>query len=105
MDSSEEDAFVFQMLRLGARWWTSWNFYEKHYRANDEVAYGYHYSPNLHVGYSSSGGAWVLKSSNQYFPLPGDAPRDWSKASMAFTMDERCAALKSLGAIFYEHVE
>jgi hypothetical protein len=104
----EEDAFAFQMLRLGARWWPSWKFYSKHSQKMAEIPYGYHFPLSIHVGYPSKGGVWVLKTANDGVRLPDDAeerPEDWAKAVMACTMDERCAVLERLGAIFYANVE
>ena len=50
----------------------------------------------MNVGYPSSGGVWVFASRK------GEAlPEEWAKIVMAFTMDERCAALEEMGGTFY----
>jgi hypothetical protein len=96
-DPQAEDDFSFRMLRLGARWSRSECFY-------DEVSGGYpwpeNYPPTLNVGYPATGGVWVLKTQS------GDyEPHDFAKVIMAFTMDERCAALEEMGATFYPNVD
>ena len=58
------------------------------------------FPPQLYVGYSSSGGRWVLKVSNDEY-----SPDHFARVVMAFTMDERCTALEELGATFYANVE
>jgi hypothetical protein len=85
------------MLRLGARWSRSECPY-------DEVSGGCpwpeNYPPILNVVYPATGGVWVLKiQSGDY------EPHDFAKVIMAFTMDERCAALEEMGATFYPNVD
>ena len=87
---TEEDDFCFQILRLGAQCWRSEAFYNQKSR---QVTGGYpwpgSFPPRLHVGYPSTGGVWVLKLLNGQ-----DLPDEFAKVQMAFTMDERCDALK-----------
>jgi hypothetical protein len=100
-DPQAEDEFSFQMLRLGARWWKSEAFYDKRSRqVNGGYPWPESFPPDLHAGYPSTGGIWVLKV------LSGDSgPDDFAKIIMAFTMDERCAVLKEMGATFYPNVD
>ena len=51
------------------------------------------------MGYPSTGGVWVLKLLNGQ-----DLPDEFAKVQMAFTMDERCDALQTVGATFYAAV-
>ena len=100
-DQGEEDAFCYQMLRLGARWWKNDRFHD---HKESEVSGGYpfpdHFPPDLYVGYPSGGGIWVLMQKN------GESlPDDFGRVGMAFTMDERCAMMKEMGATFYEKVQ
>ena len=107
-DPREEDAFAFQMLRLGARWWPDWEFYSKHQEKMAEIPYGHHFPPNVYVGYPSVGGVWVLKTADNRKRLPSDLeeqPHDWARVIMACTMDERCAMLERFGATFYANIE
>lgn len=95
-DPQTEDDFAFQLLRLGARWWKSVSFHEHRY---SQVSGGGPYTvypPVVEVGYPSTGGVWVfaLRSGERL-------PENWAKVVMAFTMDERCAALEEMGATFY----
>lgn len=55
---------------------------------------------DFHVGYPSTGGVWVLKVPSGEFE-----PDDFGKVVMAFTMNERCAALEEMGATFYANVD
>jgi hypothetical protein len=108
IDPHEEDAFAFQMLRLGAFWWPSWKFYSRHSEKMAEIPYGHHFPLNIYVGYPSTGGVWTLKTADNRIRLPDDAeerPKDWAKVVMASTMDERCAVLERFGATFYADVE
>ena len=107
-DPREEDAFAFQVLRLGARWWPDWEFYSKHQEKMAEIPYGHHFPPNIYVGYPSVGGVWVLKTADNRKRLPSDPeeqPHDWAKVIMTCTMDERCAMLERFGATFYANIE
>jgi hypothetical protein len=111
----EEDSLAMRMMRLGAHWWPSWDFYARHkIRINDLNLYDFHFPPRLNVGYPSSGeGVWVFKFSEDqqtweeeddrkpYLPL---MPDGWdARIHMALTMDERCELLKEFGATFYEN--
>ena len=107
-DPREEDAFAFQMLRLGAQWWPDWEFYLKHEEKMTEIPYGHHFPPNVYIGYPSIGGVWVLKTADNRKRLPSDLeeqPHDWAKVIMTCTMDERCAVLERFGATFYANIE
>lgn len=49
-----------------------------------------------------------MKTADRRVRIPDDPielPNEWAKVVMAFTMDERCAALKNFGATFYPTVE
>jgi hypothetical protein len=100
-DPHAEDEFSFQMLRLGAQWWRSECFYDQR---SSQISGGYpwpeNHPPTLDVGYPSTGGVWVLKTQSGDFE-----PEDFAKVIMAFTMDERCAALEKVGATFYPNVD
>ena len=107
-DPHEEDAFAFQMLRLGAQWWPDWEFYSKHEGKTTEIPYGHHFPPKAYIGYPSAGGVWVLKTADNRKRLPNDPeeePHDWAKVIMTCTMDERCAVLERFGAMFYANIE
>lgn len=58
-DAAMEDAFALKLLQLGACWWASLKFYHRHPDA--PYPYGYHYPPDRHVGYPSSGGVVILE--------------------------------------------
>ena len=100
LDPCAKDEFCFQLLRLGALWWKSDAYYDKR---SVPVSGGYSWPeccpPELHVGYPSTGGVWVLKVQSGEFE-----PDDFAKVIMAFTMNERCAALEEMGAVFYGDV-
>lgn len=99
-DQHSEDAFCYQLLRLGAQWWKSETFYKQRH---DQISGGYpwpdDFPPVLHVGYPLSGGVWVLKLLNGE-----ELPDEYAKVEMAFTMDERCEGLEAVGATFYADV-
>ena len=100
-DPAVEDKFCYQMLHLGARWGKSESFHDK--RASDTSG-GYpwpdHFPPGLDVGYPSTGGVWVFKIKS------GESlPNGFGKVELAFTMDERSAALEKMGATFYGNVD
>lgn len=110
-DPDEEDAFALRMLKLGARWWPSSKFYELH-TTDDVYPYGYHFPPDLHVGYPTTGsGAWVLAvwaENSQTWLEEHDPPRkpeDWVELAFCRTMEERCKVLEEFGATFYEHIQ
>ncbi|KAF3046676.1 hypothetical protein E8E11_000032 [Didymella keratinophila] len=105
---AKEDAFALRMLQLGARWWPSRKFHKKH--SDEQYPYGYHYPPDTHVGYPSTGGVVILKlwAGNSGMRLDGDPPEkpeNWAKVTLCQTMDERCSALKSFGALSYSNLE
>ncbi|RYP12591.1 hypothetical protein DL765_007222 [Monosporascus sp. GIB2] len=71
-DDSEEDKLAFSMMRHGAHWWPSWQFYLHHYEQMTEkrIPYDFHFPPRINTGYPSSGkGVWVSKFSED--------TRDW----------------------------
>lgn len=101
LDETEEDEFCYQMLRLGARWWKSLAYQENRWdRTQGGWPYTECFPPALFVGYPSTGGLWLLKVPNGEF-----GPDEFGRVVLAFTMDERCAALKHLGATFYPTVD
>ena len=79
------------------------------------IPYDYHFPPRLHMGYSSGGGVWVLKYSQDIQtwdeedtrkPYLTQKPDDFEgKIHMALTMDEHCDVLREFGAIFYAKAE
>ena len=59
-DQEQEDAFALRMLHLGARWWPSLKFYDRH-TSDDVYPYGHHFPSDLHVAYTpTSSGICVL---------------------------------------------
>lgn len=107
-DPHQEDAFASNLLKLGARWWPSQELYAKHSDKISEFPYGYHFPPTTHVGYSITGGVWVLKTADDRIRIPGDpeeCPENWEKIVMAISMDERSAILEEFGAKLYEEVQ
>jgi len=106
-DPDTEDAFGLRMLQLGARWWPSLKFQQRHFTYGS-IPYGYHYPPDLQVSYPSTGsGVWVLAvwAGNWEKWDPPRRPENWSKLRLCGNMDERCEVLKEFGATFYERVD
>ncbi|TRX90099.1 hypothetical protein FHL15_009018 [Xylaria flabelliformis] len=113
----EEDGLALEMMRQGAHWWPSWQFYVHHYdRLAAQMPYGFHFPPRIYVGYPSSGiGVWVSKFSEDRVefaendpakPYLERIPEDLdAHVNMALNADERCEVLKSFGAKFYDTVE
>ncbi|KAI1740087.1 hypothetical protein F4680DRAFT_419639 [Xylaria scruposa] len=125
-NETEEDELALGLMRQGAHWWPSWQFYMHHYdRLDARRPVCFHYPPRIYVGYPSSGnGVWVSKFTEDgvWVPRPtaiGYAENDFVNAyylefmwedlevyaSMALNEDERCEVLKSFGAKFYDTVE
>ncbi|KAI0555612.1 hypothetical protein F4679DRAFT_578999 [Xylaria curta] len=116
-NETEEDGLALGMMRQGAYWWPSWEFYGRHYdRLDARMPYGFHYPPRIYVGYPSSGdGVWVSKFSEDAIIYAEEdffesqlkhVPEDMDVyVNMALNADERCEVLKSFGAKFYDTVE
>ncbi|KAI4613511.1 uncharacterized protein J4E87_009812 [Alternaria ethzedia] len=117
-DQEQEDAFALRMLHLGARWWPSLKFYERHTRdgiypyGSISYPYGHHFPSDLHVAYTPNGsGLWVLavwaENSQSWLEEydPPRKPEDWVDLAYCRTMEERCKILEEFGATFYEDVE
>ncbi|KAK2598098.1 hypothetical protein QQS21_005809 [Conoideocrella luteorostrata] len=110
---TEEDAFAFQLMRLGARWWPSYEFRARH----DDVhyPYGHHYPADLHVGYIEAEGkknaVFLLKtfSNTSHHRLPEEdppeKPNEWSRLANCVTMEERCAVLQEFGATMWDNLD
>jgi len=110
-NQEQEDAFALRMLHLGARWWPSLKFYDRH-TSDDVYPYGHHFPSDLHVAYTpTSSGIWVLAvwaENSQTWSEEHDPPRkpeDWVDLAYCRTMEERCKILEEFGATFYEDVE
>jgi hypothetical protein len=104
-DPSMEDAFALRMLQLGAHWWPSLKFYGRH--PTDLYPYGYHYPPDRHVGYPSSGGVVLLELFSEACSArleydPPRTPGTWMRVALCSSMDQRCDVLKAFGARYYE---
>ncbi|KAH6991146.1 hypothetical protein BKA56DRAFT_652038 [Ilyonectria sp. MPI-CAGE-AT-0026] len=114
----EEDKLALHLLQLGARWWPSRAFKTQH--SSLDYPYGYHYPPDLHIGYpsqhsSSSGGdrnpviLFKTFAVNSPMRLPEydapEKPEDWSRLAACGTMDERCAVLRDFGATEWDDVK
>lgn len=113
-DPADEDAFAMRLLSLGAQWWTDIPRFDHHLdKLRTLTRYDFHFPPDMHIGYPSTGGVLVLKYSEDD---RGDN-EDWRKASLpqrsddfraklgvAFTMDERCSVLSKFGAQFFTSV-
>ena len=106
-DQENEDNFALQMMQLGARWWP-----ERECRRLDiPVPYGHHLPPDLEVGYPGEGGVLVLRTcadnSHEFESLkaPPPKPEDFERLGLCGTMEERCAVLRSFGAVFYPTIE
>ncbi|RSM07629.1 hypothetical protein CDV31_008522 [Fusarium ambrosium] len=111
----DEDTFALRLLQLGARWWSSLKFKGQHPDAS--YPYGYHYPPDLHLGYpsaSSSGGnkhpVLLLKTfAGDSIRLPEydppEKPNDWSRLAACGTMEERCAVLRDFGATEWDDMK
>lgn len=116
----KENAFAFRMMQLGARWWPSREFEAKHDTL--DYPYGYHYPPDVHVGYSSQstqsspssegkGNAVIILKTfagNSPLRLPEhdapEKPEDWSRLAACRTMQERCDVLRDFGASEYADI-
>lgn len=116
LDPREEDDLAARMLRLGAHWWPDWDTYLRHRSQIDgDILYDFHFPPELHVGYPSTGGVWVAKftQDQQWFdedsgwkPWLPRRPDAWrTRMHYVLTMDEKCNAMKDMGAMFYDKVE
>ncbi|KAI0179860.1 hypothetical protein GGR52DRAFT_215683 [Hypoxylon sp. FL1284] len=94
LDQKEEDRHCFNMRKLGATWWQSEEAYARRAmewfdRAKEPVTY---------VGWPSSGGVWVLRTTQ------GDAAeRGVGRINNAFNMEERWRVIRDMGGIFYEN--
>jgi hypothetical protein len=104
-----EDAFALKLLQLGARWWPSLKFYHRHPDA--PYPYGYHYPPDRHVGYPSSGGVVIFElfadnstARLEEYDAP-EKPETWARMALSASMDERCAVLMGFGATLFEDRE
>ncbi|KAI4906342.1 hypothetical protein J4E90_010687 [Alternaria incomplexa] len=93
-DQEQEDAFALRMLHLGARWWPSLKFYDRHTR-DEPYPYGHHFPSDLHVAYTPTGsGIWVLviwAENSQTWLEEYDPPRkpeDWVDLAYCRTMEE-----------------
>ncbi|KAI0443026.1 hypothetical protein F4803DRAFT_517144 [Xylaria telfairii] len=116
-NETEEDGLALGMMRQGAHWWPTWQFYVRHYdRLNAQMPYGFHFPPRVYVGYPSSGnGVWVSKfSEDRVAYAENDPAKEYleripedldAHANMALNADERCEVLKSFRAKFYDTVE
>ncbi|PPJ49683.1 hypothetical protein CBER1_02165 [Cercospora berteroae] len=111
-DTDQEDAFSLRLMHLGGRWWKSQEYFNCHYR-EAEWPYGHHFPPDLDVGYPCSGGVLVLRTFAENLPYRGDLPdvsperleNCWELLSLCATMEERCVALRKLGAVLYDSIE
>ncbi|KAL2674272.1 hypothetical protein Neosp_012723 [[Neocosmospora] mangrovei] len=109
----EEDTLAVRLMQLGARWWPSLKFDVQH--SDLSYPYGYHYPPNLHIGYPSTSPSsstskgngrpvLLLKTFARNSPLrlpeydAPEKPDDWSRLAACGTMEERCAVLRDFGA-------
>ncbi|KAI8936967.1 hypothetical protein NX059_006195 [Plenodomus lindquistii] len=104
-DPVAEDAFALRLLSLGARWWRSREYKERWYWK--DIPLGFHFPPDLQVGYPSSGGVLVLKlhagnSTRLEGFDPPARPADGGRVTFAETMDKRCELLKRYGAQAYD---
>ncbi|KAL7934090.1 hypothetical protein V8C35DRAFT_280401 [Trichoderma chlorosporum] len=91
----EEDAFCYQLRKLGARWWES----EYEYRYNDRKWTGGSARDEgaLYVGWPASGGVWALYT-DEWDALK----KGYGVIYNALTMEEQCEMIKELGGTFYE---
>jgi hypothetical protein len=94
-DTTEEDEFALRLLQLGARWWPSIKFYHRHPDA--PYQYGYHYLPDRHVVYTSSGDVVILglfaddSTARLEVDDAPEKPETWVRVALSASMDERCA--------------
>ncbi|KAI6081935.1 hypothetical protein F4821DRAFT_248215 [Hypoxylon rubiginosum] len=94
MDQKEEDRHCFNMRKLGATWWES----EEAYARRAMEWYDRTKEPVTYVGWPSSGGVWVLRTTQ------GDASeRGVGRINNAFNMEERWRIIRDMGGIFYEN--
>ncbi|KAL0942011.1 uncharacterized protein CTRU02_204774 [Colletotrichum truncatum] len=115
-----DDDLATRMLRLGATWWPDWDTYARHLSRIqvDDVIYDFHFPPQTHVGYPSTGGVWVVKLSRDELWFDGFGrrdertrtwprkPKEWDlRMGMALDMDEKCSVIKLFGGTFYEDLE
>lgn len=117
IDPQKEDELAVRMLQVGAYWWPDWTTYLTHRNKLDEgFSYDFHFPPEVHVGYPSTGGVWVAKytqdrhygddDGGQKSWLPPRPPRWSNRMRYVLSMDEKCEAMKDLGgATFYDKVE
>lgn len=94
-DPEAEDAFCQRMEYIGAR------FYETEYEYNKKQSWPGDERPQLWVGWPRDvpeGGAWALWLSDIETARMGV-----SRVRNAFTMQERCEAIKMLGGRFFEN--
>ncbi|GIZ43189.1 hypothetical protein CKM354_000642700 [Cercospora kikuchii] len=111
-ETNQEDSFSLRLMQLGGRWWKSQQYFNHHF-GEAEWPYGHHFPPDLDVGYPASGGVLVLRTfaENSLYrsDLPDTLPEKpehyWELLSVCATMEERCAALRKLGAVFYDSIE
>ncbi|KAI2616837.1 hypothetical protein GGR54DRAFT_609023 [Hypoxylon sp. NC1633] len=93
LDQDEEDAFCYNMRRLGATWWESEEAYIR--KSMDPNKY---YDPVAFVGWPAGGGVWVLRTTH------GDASeRGVGRINNAQTMEERCRIIRQMGGTYYEN--
>jgi hypothetical protein len=90
-DPAEEDAHCANMRKLGATWFESEEAYIlsalQRSRPQKRV---------LFVGWPSTGGVWVLKTT-----YTEASSRGLGRIKNALSMEERCQAIERLGGIFY----
>ncbi|RYC55629.1 hypothetical protein CHU98_g10578 [Xylaria longipes] len=87
-NETDEDGLALGMMRQGAHWWPSWQFYVRHYDRLDA---------QMPVGYAEND---PVKPYLERMPEDLDA-----HVNMALNADERCEVLKSFSAKFYDTVE
>lgn len=97
LNQTEEGAFCTKVRKKGGKWWISYaNFdgarYAKVRRMwPDEREV-------LFLGWTEQGGVWLLRYGDPKM-VKGDVGPVWN----ALNMEERCMALKRLGAVFFEN--
>jgi hypothetical protein len=106
LDQADEDAFCARLRMYGASFWElppRWPEGRSYCYAIDDCVEPTR-KVSVEVGFPTSGGVWFLDTTHTKLGSDGLYPKSRG-LSNAFTMDERCEVIKSLGGRFCEDVE
>ncbi|PQE16995.1 fungal specific transcription factor protein [Rutstroemia sp. NJR-2017a BBW] len=103
LEQADEDAFCTRLRNYGASFWELPPRWPEHVNWCEEMdgCVKPKKEVRLEVGFPSSGGVWMLDTSQGWDKLPPKA----AGLGNALKMDERCEVIKDLGGRFCENVQ